>query len=83
MAACSGIKMGYTLYLCKPNSPLVGVCCYKLFSALTNRMGARFCQCLLTKISSEPDIAIPLPLAAVEATTNLQPHHPPDMQAAQ
>ncbi|KAB8271027.1 hypothetical protein BDV30DRAFT_250200 [Aspergillus minisclerotigenes] len=34
-------------------------------------------------ISSEPDIAIPLPLAAVEATTNLQPHHPPDMQAAQ
>ncbi|KAB8210275.1 hypothetical protein BDV34DRAFT_209676 [Aspergillus parasiticus] len=42
-----------------------------------------FCQCLLTKISSEPDIAIPLPLAAVEATTNLQPHQQPDMQATQ
>ncbi|RAQ48713.1 hypothetical protein AFGD_010739 [Aspergillus flavus] len=42
-----------------------------------------FCQCLLTKISSEPDITIPLPLAAVEATTILQPHHPPDMQAVQ
>ncbi|KAE8308379.1 hypothetical protein BDV41DRAFT_568247 [Aspergillus transmontanensis] len=42
-----------------------------------------FCQCLLTKISSEPDIAIPLPLAAVEATTNLQPHQQPAMQATQ
>ncbi|KAE8331527.1 hypothetical protein BDV39DRAFT_189902 [Aspergillus sergii] len=42
-----------------------------------------FCQCLLTKISSEPDIAIPLPLAAVDATEHLQPRQPTDMQGTQ
>lgn len=59
------------IYIMSLRAKFTGVHYYKLLSLLTDTLGFGFSQCFLKKISFDAGFGIPLPRAAVEATTHL------------